>query len=67
MAKTRKDLKAPKEKINWVLSKTNSAHILPEQLDPFTNKPLSVAPLTWSHATYVDTVMRFSDKYQSLK
>ncbi len=65
-ATTLKDLKAPKEKILWTISKANSAGILPEQLDPFTNQPISVAPLTWSHATYVDTVMRFSEKYRAL-
>ena len=61
-----KDLKSAKDKINWTISKATSAMILPEQLDPFSNEPLSVAPLTWSHATYVDTVMRFSKKYEEL-
>jgi GH15 family glucan-1,4-alpha-glucosidase len=67
LAKTRKDLQAPKNLINWAVSKASPAGILPEQIDPFTNEPLSVAPLTWSHSTFVDTIRRFSEKYESVK
>ena len=30
-----------------------------EQVDPFTNAPLSVSPLTWSHAAFVSTVHEY--------
>jgi hypothetical protein len=30
-----------------------------EQLDPYTGDPLSVSPLTWSHAEYVRTVREY--------
>ena len=66
-AKNRKQLKRAKEIIEWAASKANSAGILPEQVHPFTNEPLSVAPLTWSHATFVDTCLRFSKKWEKLK
>jgi GH15 family glucan-1,4-alpha-glucosidase len=32
---------------------------LPEQLNPLDGSPLSVAPLTWSHATYVSVVCKY--------
>jgi hypothetical protein len=32
--------------------------VLAEQLNPITGEPLSVSPLTWSHATYIATVHR---------
>ena len=40
------------------------AHVLPsgvmaEQVDPYTNAPLSVSPLTWSHATFVSVVQSY--------
>jgi len=41
--------------------------VLSEQLDPYTGEPVSVAPLTWSHATFVATVLRYVDKANELK
>ena len=29
---------------------------------PLTNQPLSVSPLTWSHAAFVTTVLEYLDK-----
>jgi GH15 family glucan-1,4-alpha-glucosidase len=67
MAHTRKELQGALDLLQWVVQRQNSAGILPEQLDPFTQEPLSVGPLTWSHSTFVDTVLRFSEKYASLE
>ena len=39
---------------------------LPEQLQPITGAPLSVAPLTWSHATYIQTVCKYVRKHEQL-
>jgi glucoamylase len=41
-----------------------AAHALPsgilaEQVDPYTEQPLSVSPLTWSHAAYVSTLLSY--------
>lgn len=33
-----------------------SSGVLAEQVDPHTNEPLSVSPLTWRHATFVAAV-----------
>lgn len=41
----------------WVKSHTEPSGILPEQLDPKTGEFMSVAPLTWSHAEYVSTLL----------
>jgi len=32
--------------------------VLAEQVHPYTGKPVSVAPLTWSHATFVTSIQR---------
>ncbi len=66
-AKSTKQLHQARDIIEWVVTKTNNAQILPEQLNPFNGDPLSVAPLTWSHATFVDTVLRYKHKYEALK
>lgn len=67
MAKNRIQLKSAESLIEWVYEKANSAGLLPEQIDAFENKPISVAPLTWSHSSFLDTVQRFSEKYESMK
>jgi GH15 family glucan-1,4-alpha-glucosidase len=41
----------------WVLSHTSSTGILPEQISPIDNSYISVAPLTWSHAEYVASLL----------
>ncbi len=67
MAKNTSELHTIKDTLNWVVAQGNAAHILPEQMDPFTGEALSVAPLTWSHATFVDTVNRYISKYEEIK
>jgi GH15 family glucan-1,4-alpha-glucosidase len=37
----------------WAAAHALPSGVLPEQIDPYTGKPLSVAPLTWSHAAFV--------------
>ncbi len=65
-AKTREDLKKPRETLEWVVRQALQSSVLPEQLDPYDGSPLSVAPLTWSHATYVHSVCKYVEKYAKL-
>jgi hypothetical protein len=41
--------------------------VLAEQVHPTTGEPLSVSPLTWSHATYVASCQRFIQKMIRMK
>ena len=43
--------------LEWVLSHTSSTGVLPEQISPTDNSYISVAPLTWSHAEYVASLL----------
>ena len=43
--------------IDWVQQYAGPTGILSEQLDPHTGESLSVAPLTWSHAEFVATLL----------
>lgn len=52
--------------LTWVVKHTLSSNILAEQVNPFTNDPISVSPLTWSHATYILTVIEYIEKYEQL-
>jgi len=65
-AKEIKDLEKALELINWVADNSLETGIMPEQIDSLTGEPLSVAPLTWSHAEFVDTIIRYQKKKKAL-
>ncbi|WP_134700293.1 glycoside hydrolase family 15 protein [Ammoniphilus sp. YIM 78166] len=66
-AETLDDLAQPLQTLQWVVASALESGVLPEQLDPYNGKPLSVAPLTWSHSTFVLTVLKYLEKYEELK
>jgi GH15 family glucan-1,4-alpha-glucosidase len=41
--------------------------VLSEQLHPFGERPISVCPLSWSHAEVIITVIDYLDKYHLLR
>ena len=43
--------------LSWVLARASTTGILPEQINPLDNSFISVAPLTWSHAEYVASLL----------
>lgn len=65
-ARTRDDLLRPAELIEWTMKQGSEAGLLPEQLDPETGEPVSVAPLTWSHATFVLAVLKYIEKWRKV-
>ncbi|MFZ2098734.1 MAG: glycoside hydrolase family 15 protein [Anaerolineales bacterium] len=66
-AKHQGDLKPALEIIDWVASHALPSGILAEQVDPFTDQPLSVSPLTWSHAAYVSTILTYLQRKKHLR
>ena len=65
-AKKTGDLAPALDALNWVSKHSAKSGILAEQLDAFTGKSLSVAPLTWSHAEFVSTILQYLEKYRIL-
>ncbi|MFD1955897.1 glycoside hydrolase family 15 protein [Paenibacillus thailandensis] len=65
-ADTVEDLKRPLRTLQWVTKHALQSGMLPEQLNPYSGEPLSVAPLTWSHATFVHAVCKYAKKYKEL-
>ena len=53
--------------LKWVTDHALPSGILAEQVHPFTGEPLSVSPLTWSHATFVATVHRILRRLGAIK
>lgn len=66
-AKTMGELMEARNMIDWAGRFATKSGILPEQMHPRTGAPLSVAPLTWSHATYVETVLMFIEKEKNMR
>lgn len=66
MAKDAKGLEPAREIMQWVVKHQLSTGVLGEQLDPDTGELLSVSPLTWSHAEFVDFVIGYEAKMKEL-
>ncbi|HLX57351.1 MAG TPA: glycoside hydrolase family 15 protein, partial [Ktedonobacteraceae bacterium] len=49
--------------LEWAQAHALPSGVMAEQVNPFTSEPLSVSPLTWSHAEYVLTVRWYLGKY----
>ncbi|NJD57865.1 MAG: glycoside hydrolase family 15 [Anaerolineales bacterium] len=61
------ELQPALELLEWVAGHALPSGILAEQVDPYTDQPVSVSPLTWSHAAYVSTVLTYLQRKRHLK
>jgi len=61
------ELKKAQDILEWVAGHALPSGILAEQVDPYTDQPLSVSPLTWSHAAYVTTLLTYLQRRRHLK
>ncbi|MFA6293789.1 MAG: glycoside hydrolase family 15 protein, partial [Victivallales bacterium] len=61
-SKTIDDLKKAMSLLEWVSDHALPSGVLAEQVNPLDNTPLSVSPLTWSHATFVAAVQEYLNK-----
>jgi GH15 family glucan-1,4-alpha-glucosidase len=66
-AKTVEDLAPAVEILEWVDSRKLPSGVLAEQVNPYTNAPMSVSPLTWSHATVVEVVQSYLEKREAVE
>ncbi|MCL4529266.1 MAG: glycoside hydrolase family 15 protein [Chloroflexi bacterium] len=66
-ARAKGDLQKSLDLIHWVVDHALPSGILAEQVNPFTDEPLSVSPLTWSHAAFVTTVHAYLDAKDRLQ
>ncbi|MFA5117284.1 MAG: glycoside hydrolase family 15 protein [Candidatus Omnitrophota bacterium] len=48
--------------LEWACDRALQSGVLAEQVDPHTGEPLSVSPLTWSHAAYIAAVQEYLNK-----
>lgn len=66
LAKNEQDLADLVKDFTWVTQKALTSGILPEQINAHNSKPLSAAPLIWSHAEYVITIVKYLEKLEEL-
>jgi len=66
-AQTTAELKLALPIFEWTAGHSLESGVLAEQVNPYTNEPISVSPLTWSHAAYVWVVLQYVEKFDSLK
>jgi glucoamylase len=66
-AGTEEEMTGALDILGWVTGHALPSGVLAEQVHPFTGAPLSVSPLTWSHATFVATVQRMIRRTARLK
>jgi glucoamylase len=66
-AQTHEDLKLSLDLLEWVSKRALPSGVLAEQVNPYTDDPLSVSPLTWSHAAYVASVQSYLEAVARVK
>lgn len=52
--------------LEWAADRAGPSGVLAEQFDPRTGAPISVSPLTWSHATVVIACCEYLEKHRQL-
>lgn len=65
-ARSLDDLREAVELMEWTVQRARPSGVLAEQFNPFTGDPVSVSPLTWSHATFVTTVVQYVRRHEQL-
>jgi glucoamylase len=66
VARTPEELAAAAAHLDWAVARALPSGVMAEQLDPTTGAPLSVSPLTWSHAAFVAAYRRFAARAAEL-
>ncbi len=61
------DLKPALQIFTWAKHCALPSGVLAEQVHPHSHTPLSVSPLTWSHAAVVIAIHEYIDKYHELQ
>src|SRR3989344_4142490 len=61
-----KDLREVLKWLQWATKYALPSGVLSEQLNPYTGEQISAAPLVWSHAEFVHTVIDYLEKLETM-
>lgn len=50
--------------LEWAVQRALPSGVMAEQVNPYSGLPVSVSPLTWSHAAFITTVLEYLEKYE---
>lgn len=67
MGRTVADLDRPLELLKWATDRALESGVLAEQFHPLDGSPQSVAPLTWSHASFITAVLDYVTRRAELE
>jgi GH15 family glucan-1,4-alpha-glucosidase len=65
-ARSVEELQKAAQYIEWVVDHALPSGVLAEQVHPCTGSPLSVSPLTWSHAGFIMTIQAYVANWTAL-
>jgi GH15 family glucan-1,4-alpha-glucosidase len=65
-AASKEEMEEPLEILNWVMDHAQPTGLLAEQVHPISGEGLSVCPLTWSHAEFIDAMTDYVNKLEKL-
>lgn len=65
-ANSKDDLKRALPLFEWCARHSLPSGVISEQIHPYSGVPLSVSPLTWSHAAFVTAVQEYVNRWQKL-
>jgi GH15 family glucan-1,4-alpha-glucosidase len=65
-AETLEQLELALPYLHWTADRALPSGVLAEQFDPYTGVPISVSPLTWSHATVMIATIKYLLKHEQL-
>ncbi|MDF0675185.1 MAG: glycoside hydrolase family 15 protein [Nitrospira sp.] len=65
-ANSKEDLKRALPLFEWCARHALPSGVFSEQIHPYSGVPLSVSPLTWSHAAFVTAVQEYVQRWQKL-
>jgi glucoamylase len=66
IATTHEELDAIDPLLEWAVQRALPSGVMAEQINPYTGAPVSVSPLTWSHAAFVSVVLEYLDRHTEI-
>jgi GH15 family glucan-1,4-alpha-glucosidase len=66
-ARDEDDLREALDLLEWCCHRAEESGVLAEQFHPHNGEAISVAPLTWSHATYVIAVLEYLARLREIR
>ncbi len=67
VSRSKEDLNKALDIMKWVQRHALPSGVLAEQVNPENDEPLSVSPLTWSHASFIAVVQQYLNKLIDLE